>query len=79
MLEAVPPNDLTLNCDEQQTPTSSKTQPELIEEVKNKEDELKYGVSEGEEEEAIKTKSSCTSIIERRDTLSPFSIAYWKV
>ena len=74
MLEAVSPTDLTLNCNEQQTPTSSKTQPEeIIEEVKNKEDELKYGVSE-EEKEAIKTESSCTSIIERRDTPSPLPI-----
>ena len=76
MLETVSPNDLPLNCDEQQTPTFSKTQPELIEEVKNKEDELKYGVSE--KEEAIKTESSCTSIIERRDTLSPLPIGKFK-
>ena len=80
MLEAVSPTDINVNCDdEQQTPTSSKTQPEvLIEEVKNKEDELKCEVSEEEEEEAIKTEPSCTSIIERKDTLSPLPIGKFK-
>ena len=47
--EAVSPTDLNLDCDEQQTPTSSNTQPKLlIEEVKSKSDELKYEVSQEE-------------------------------
>ena len=53
--EAVSPTDLNL---EQQTPTSSNTQPELlIEEVKGESDELKFGVSQ-EEEESTKKKPS---------------------
>ena len=56
--EAVSPTDLNLDCDEQQTPTSSNTQPKLlIEEVKSKSDELKYEVS-WEEGEGIKKESS---------------------
>lgn len=73
--EAVSPTDLNLDYDEQQTPTSSNTQPEvLIEEANNKEDELKYE----EKEEAVKKEPSRTSIIERRDTLSPLPIGKFK-
>ena len=53
--EAVSPTDLNL---EQQTPTSSNTQPELlIEEAKSKSDELKFGVSQEEEESTTKKLS----------------------
>ena len=56
--EAESPTDLNL---EQQTPTSSNTQPELlIEEVKGKSDELKFGVSQEEEESTKKKPSKST-------------------
>ena len=62
--EAVSPTDLNL---EQQIPTSSNTQPELlIEEVKSKSDELKFGVSQEEESTKKEPSKSTKDGIKKR-------------
>ena len=72
--EAVSPTDLSLYCDEQQTPTSSKI---LIEDARNKDAELKYEAYQ-DEEEGVNQESSSVSLMERRDTLSPLPIGKFK-
>lgn len=73
---AISPTDLNVDFD-QTTPTPSNVQPDVPnEETENKKDELKRGATQ--EEEGIKKETSGTSVVERRDTLSPLPIGKFK-
>lgn len=78
--EAVSPTDLNLNFDEQKTPTLSNMQPDMSNEGTTnedvKEDEVKHEAAQ--EEECIKKQPSSTSVVERRDKLSPLPIGKFK-
>ena len=73
---AVSPTDLNIDFD-QTTPTLSNVQPDVSnEETENKKDELKCEAAQ--KEDSIKKVSSGTSVVERRDTLSPLPIGKFK-
>ena len=74
---AVSPTDLNVELD-QTTPTPPNVQPDMPnEETENKKDELKCEATQ-KEEEGIKKETSGTSVVERRDTLSPLPIGKFK-
>ena len=80
--EIASPTDLDVRIDEQKTATPSNVQPdaasnqETIPEVVVKEDDVKPETAQ--EEEGIEKEPSNTSMLERRDTLSPLPIGKFK-
>ena len=77
--EIMSPTDLDMSFDEQKNPTPSDVQPDAVSnqetkpEVVVKEDDIKHETAQ-EKEEGIEKEPSSTSMLERRDALSPLPI-----
>ena len=80
--EIVSPTDLNVSFDEQKTPTPSNLPPEVEFNQETKAEEIKENDNKQEatreEEGGIKKEPSSTSMVERRDTLSPLPIGKFK-
>ena len=80
--EIVSPTDLNVSFDEQKTPTPSNLPPEVEFNQETRAEEIKENDTKQEptheEEGGIKKEPSSTSMVERRDTLSPLPIGKFK-